>query len=142
MSDIKEVKILVIDIDGVLTDGKVWYTHSGERSKGFHSRDIRAIREFIANGFEVLLCTQSEWPGALAFADRTGATVVIGREKPVPKDPFIIVGDDTPDIELMKAAAEAYCPADADHEVKKYCTQLNTAGGNGCIAELANRYFK
>ncbi len=131
-----QAKLIIIDCDGILTDGRVWYTHAGERSKGFNSRDIRAIRELVANGFQVIICTQSTWPGVQNFANRTGAEVIIAQSKPIPTEPFIMIGDDVPDIELMKAAEIALCPVDADESVKPYCQVLHTAGGEGVIAEV------
>lgn len=129
-------KTVIIDVDGVLTDGKVWYNQTGERMKAFHSRDIRAIRELVSHGFSVVLYTQSTWPGLKDYAKRTGAEIVIRREKiPVPEK-YIMVGDDTPDIELMKGSVKAYCPRDADREVFAYCEILDCYGGSGVIAEL------
>lgn len=132
-------KVVIIDCDGVLTDGRVWYNQTGERMKGFHSRDIRAIRELVSHGFEVIISTQSSWPGLHDFAERTGAMVEVNREKVIPSLPFIMVGDDTPDIELMKKATTAYCPIDADKEVMQYCTVLDCKGGEGVIAELIRK---
>lgn len=131
-----QAKLIIIDCDGVLTSGQVWYTSKGERSKGFNSRDIRAIRELIANGFQVIICTQSTWPGVQHFANRTGAEVIIAQDKPIPTEPFIMIGDDVPDIELMKKAELSFCPVDADEAVKPYCQVLHTAGGEGVISEV------
>lgn len=138
------IKTIIIDVDGVLTDGKVWYTSTGERSKGFHSRDIRAIREFVSRGYDVYLLTQSTWPGVDDFAQRTGATVVtaIDKFKWIEENnitDYIAVGDDVSDALLMDGAIGAYCPDDADFLIKnKRCVEkLETKGGEGVIAELA-----
>lgn len=137
----KEVKTILIDVDGVLTDGKVWYSHTGERTKGFHSRDIRSIRELISHGFEVYLITASTWPGLKDYAHRTGAVVLIDREKACDQfDEFIAIGDDTPDINMLKKANKAFCPVNADYSVKTIdrITILNTPGGEGVISEMVN----
>ena len=71
----ESVKILLLDVDGVLTDGKVYVAHDGERFKAFNSRDNRAIAEFIARGWEVHLVSASKWPGLKQFSENTGAQV-------------------------------------------------------------------
>jgi YrbI family 3-deoxy-D-manno-octulosonate 8-phosphate phosphatase len=137
-----KLQTVVIDVDGVLTDGKVWYNSRGERSKAFHSRDIRAIRQLVSHGYRVILLTQSTWPGIDDYANRTGAEVVISREKAI--DPawgkYIAIGDDTPDLEVLRGATLAYCPMDADLSVKSEAKVYPLArnGGDGVIAELIN----
>jgi 3-deoxy-D-manno-octulosonate 8-phosphate phosphatase (KDO 8-P phosphatase) len=140
-----ESKTIIIDVDGCLTDNKVYYTHKGERIKGFHSRDIRAIRELVAAGFEVILLTQSSWPGMEDYAKRTGAFVNIARDKwewvsRNVQQPYIAVGDDVPDIDVLTFAAKAYCPLDADIAVKKLgnVNVLHSKGGEGVVADLVH----
>lgn len=143
------VKTILIDVDGVLTDNKVYFTDSGERSKGFNSKDIRAIRELIANGFEVIALTQSSWPGMVHWAKRTGARVESHRDKWawVSKhvtDPYIAVGDDTPDYETLRFAELAFCPKDADDSLKSFSKirVLPSKGGEGCIADIVKILIK
>lgn len=136
--DCKEV---VIDQDGVLTDDTVYFTHEGERIKGFNSRDIRAIRELIANGFMVTILTASSWTGLHAFAKRTGAEIKVMRDKALykPDHKFIAVVNDIPDLGIAREAERSYLPADADpglHQRLHNATVLNTPGGKGVIAEL------
>lgn len=134
------LRTVVIDVDGVLTDGKVWYDAKGNRTKAFHSRDIRAIRQLVSHGYRVILLTQSSWPGINDYIKRTGAEVIINREK-VP-DPewgkYIAIGDDTADLAVLRGATLAYCPADADLSVKaEGCVlSLYMKGGEGVISEL------
>ncbi len=137
------VKTIIIDVDGVLTDGKVWYTSTGERSKGFHSRDIRAIRELTGRGFDVYLLTQSTWPGVDDFAARTGATVVtaIDKFKWIQENnitDYIAVADDVSDLVLLENASISCCPSDADFLIKEVeaMIKLSAKGGDGVIAEL------
>lgn len=138
-----ESKIIIIDVDGCLTDNKVYFDSKGERIKGFHSRDIRAIRELIANGFEVIALTQSSWEGMAHWAKRTGASVQTHRDKWawVSKNvvgPYIAVGDDTPDMETLLFAELAFCPKDADEAIQRLSKVrcLPVAGGMGVVAEL------
>lgn len=138
--------ILLIDVDGVLTDNKVYYTHIGERTKSFHSRDIRAIKELVSYGFEVYLLTQSSWPGVNEFAKRTGAIVAqeVDKMQWVINNKimdYICVVDDAPDIQIAMNSKKCYCPADACQNLFKEVPKiklLSTKGGDGVIAELVN----
>lgn len=139
---------IIIDADGVLTDNKVFYNHKGHRIKSFHSRDIRAIKELISRGYEVLILTQSGWSGLKEFVNRTGAEIAIAQDKLKYiqenniKD-FICVVDDIADIDVCKLSNFAYLPLDADLglisellHIKKGFSILETNGGDGAIAEI------
>lgn len=153
----KSIKTVVIDCDGVLTDGKVHYAHDGQKTKSFNSRDIRAIRQLISHGIDVIIVTQSEWPGINDYAERTGAIVIKTRDKSYEAvhdaldvydfstpgmyghlEDYCMIGDDVPDIELMlnDKCVRAYCTFDADPSVRDHCQQLSTKGGEGVVAEV------
>lgn len=132
-------KIIVCDCDGVLTDGKLNIDHTGTKMfKSFHTKDVRAIREFIANGYEFYIVSADDW-GAKTFAEKVGAVFIELRDKSKVRDyipgPFICVGDDVWDIAMMKLAQRAYRPADS--KLTGWAPMI-TAGGHGVIAELAN----
>lgn len=131
---------VLIDCDGVLTDGALTMDHLGEKMfKRFHTRDVRAIRELIFNGFEVVIVSADDWTGIYHFADKVGAEVYICRDKgKIPFDNFIAIGDDAWDIPMLKAARRAFATFDADPSVKILpgITRLGTPGGQGVIAEL------
>ena len=139
-----KANVIVCDCDGVLTDGKLNMDHTGSKMfKTFHSRDIRAIRELVANGYEFYIVSADDWPGGKAFADKVGAVFVYLRDKSKIKDhighrPFIAIGDDVWDVPMMKQASIAFCPYDAipfSATLSGY-THLETKGGQGVIAEL------
>lgn len=132
----EKCKLIVIDCDGVLTDGRVLYGESGERFKEFNSRDIVAIRSFTDAGYKVEIRTQSTWPGLRFMADRCGASVL--HTKAIPDTDYIFVGDDIPDMNLIKNAVTAYCPADANTAIRKICKVLPAKSGEGVISELLN----
>lgn len=132
-------KIIVCDCDGVLTDGKLNIDHNGTKMfKSFHTKDVRAIREFIANGYEFYIVSADDW-GAKGFAEKVGAVFIELRDKSkileFIKDPFICIGDDVWDVSMMKHSAKAYKPQDSNIDAGK---RMQTPGGHGVIAELAN----
>lgn len=138
-------KIILCDCDGVLTDGTLNIDHTGTKMfKSFHTRDVRAIRELIANGYEFYIVTADDWEGTEAFAEKVGAGFIYARDKGAVefKESFIMVGDDVWDIQLMHKATMCYCPNDAVNIVKSHCKALNTNAGKGVIAELAEILLK
>lgn len=140
ISEIDYPKVILCDCDGVLTDGKFIVDQEGGISKAFHTRDVRAIRELISMGYEFYILTASSWKGAQSFAKKTGAMVLVKRDKtgvefPVP---YICIGDDAWDIELLKKAEFKFCPFDAIHNVREIenIHIMHGSGGTGLIDEL------
>ena len=73
--------IIITDADGVLTDGTLTIDHKGEKVfKKFHTRDVRAIRELVANGFEIYILSADEWEGTRHFAEKVGAVFFAGKQ--------------------------------------------------------------
>lgn len=135
------IKAILIDCDGVLTDGKLNIGSGGAQFKSFHSRDVRAIRELIARGWEVVICTASSSEINKEYAAKVGALLEVSRDKePVAAKyaPYIAIGDDTWDLKMLEQACIAFCPSDAAAEVLALpkINKLKTAGGQGCIAEM------
>lgn len=133
-----------IDIDGVLTDGKIWIDHKGRSIKSFNSRDARAIKQLSAHGFEVVLLTASSWPGSKFYAEKVGAQLIVARDKSLAiniHEKHYAVADDSWDLELLMCASRAFCPADAIASVKeiKGIEVLETKGGHGVIAEIVEK---
>ena len=131
--------IICCDIDGCLTDGKIWVNHEGEIIKSFNNKDLGAIKELISMGFQVHLVTASSWPGADHYLRRSGAELhVIRNKESIPFDYQIAIGDSAWDIPMMVKAKYIFCPADASLEVK--CLDgmyiLDTKGGQGIMLEL------
>lgn len=135
--------IIVIDCDGVLTDGTLTIDSQGEKLfKKFHTRDVRAIRQLVASGFEVYIVSADDWNGTRHFAEKVGAEFVCMKDKSkvagfVGSRPYIAVGDDAWDIPMMKAAAISCCPQDAITLVEDHShIVLGVDGGKGVIAKL------
>jgi len=139
-------KVILIDCDGVLTDGRLTIDHRGEKPfKQFHTRDVRAIRELIYNGYEVVIVSADDWPGIYHFAKKVGADVCISRNKGVlPYRDYIAVGDDSWDVEMLRNALRAFCPSDADFSALAVpgIQRLEEEGGNGVIAALARELLR
>lgn len=132
--------VIVCDVDGCLTDGKIWVNHQGELIKSFNNKDLAGVKELLANGFQVHFVTASSWPGAENYLKRSGAELhVIRNKEEIPFSYDIAIGDSAWDIPMLRKAKYLFCPNDADLEVK--CLDgmdiLDTKGGHGIMIELA-----
>jgi 3-deoxy-D-manno-octulosonate 8-phosphate phosphatase (KDO 8-P phosphatase) len=136
-------KVIVCDCDGVLTDGKLNIGHDGEKVfKSFHSKDVRAIREIIANGFRFVIATADDGKINASFANKVGAEIVAIRNKAgiceaIKTRNFWAIGDDTWDLPMLKLAPRNFCPSNADPVILSYpgIRKLGP-GGSGVIADL------
>lgn len=141
-------RTILIDLDGVLTDGRFHMDHAGEKLfKSYHTRDIRAIRELTANGWEVVIVSADDWPGVFAFAEKVGAVVEIARDKSVLLEryrDFIAIGDDVWDAPLLRAASKAFVPMDADPAISGMSgvQVLDVKGGAGVVARVLSEIMK
>ena len=137
-----EAKRILVDCDGVLTDGTLTIDHKGTKLfKTFHTRDVRAIRELVFNGYEVFIVSADDWGGAQHFASKVGALFLHSREKDFSGLDYIAVGDDAWDACMLTGAALAFVPADADPSVLSIpgVVKLETSGGRGVMAEVLAR---
>lgn len=138
--DLDTCKTILIDCDGVLTNGNLTIDHNGEKLfKQFHVRDVRAIRELVANGYEVVIISADDWPGIFHYAEKVGAVVHIAKDKSdIPFENFIAIGDDAWDVKMLRNATMAFCPNDADRSVLRVngIYRLEKDGGKGVISEM------
>lgn len=134
-------KVICIDFHGTLTNGVLNIAHDGSVFESVSVRDIRAIRELVAHGYEVYIVTQSESKIIDSYCRKVGCEKVILRDKSaIPFKNYIALGDDVPDVPMLKQSARAFCPSNADQSVLSLenITVLNAQGGNAVIAELVH----
>lgn len=142
--------LLILDVDGVLTDGKKYYDSSGKACfKTFCDRDFTAIKKIKAAGVKVVflsgdpninqsIANNRNIPFfcsrvANQMVDKAGFVSVFEKLFNVESEDMIYVGDDIFDIGIMNVVGHAYCPQDAALEVRKIATVLPAKGGESCI---------
>jgi 3-deoxy-D-manno-octulosonate 8-phosphate phosphatase (KDO 8-P phosphatase) len=144
-----KIKMLILDVDGVLTDGSLYYGPEGEAIKPFNVRDGSAIVWFHRAGLETAVITGRKSPQVEARAKELGVgTVIQGalrklpvfeellKESGIPPEEIAYMGDDLHDLPVMKRAGLALAPADAVDEVKKAAHWVSSCnGGHGAVRE-------
>ncbi|MEE4364405.1 MAG: HAD-IIIA family hydrolase [Desulfotignum sp.] len=153
---LKQVKMLVLDVDGVLTDGRITYTDSGEQVKSFLSRDGLGIRMLMDNRIQVGIIT-GRTSGALAhrcrnlgidlvfdgISDKGAAMDQIAARTGISLSAMAFMGDDLIDLPAMQRAGVAVAVADAADEVKTRADIITRAGGGkGAVREICEAILK
>jgi 3-deoxy-D-manno-octulosonate 8-phosphate phosphatase (KDO 8-P phosphatase) len=143
------VRLLALDVDGVLTDGRIGYADAGGETKFFNVRDGHGLKRIMAAGIRVALITARPSPatasrarelGIEAFhedvADKAARLREVAAAADVPLAACAYMGDDEPDLPALKAAGIAFAPADAIAAVREqadWCARAN--GGAGAVRE-------
>lgn len=143
------ISVLVLDIDGVLTDGKVTLDENGGEQKTLSYRDIDAIFHAQRRGLRLVLLTGEASPLVNTIARRLEITHVYSGAKDkhrglrqisidldVGFEQICFVGDSARDVEAVTAAGLGLVPADAGPPVKAVANRLlKHSGGDGAVAE-------
>jgi 3-deoxy-D-manno-octulosonate 8-phosphate phosphatase (KDO 8-P phosphatase) len=145
----RRVRLLVMDVDGVLTDGRMILSERGDELKSFHSHDGVAIALAKRAGIKTAMITGETSPIAKARGAKLGVdSVLVGvrrkgdslealtAEHGVPTDAVAYIGDDLLDLSALQRAGLAIAVADAAPEVKAVAHFVTKArGGHGVLRE-------
>ena len=149
---IKEIKAIAMDVDGVLTDGGVWWGPNGEEWKRFHFADIMGLSLARKAGITIALISGENSPLVDRLADKFGITDVhkgckdkagalraFADRHGVPLQQICFIGDDVNDLSALAMAGLRACPADARPAVREHCQLVaKLGGGNGAVREIVD----
>ena len=147
---LKKIKLLIMDCDGVLTDGRLYFGLTGEELKVFHARDGQGIVDWHAAGFRSGIISGRNSPIVEMRARQLGIEFIYqGRKEKiqafhemiaaagVSADEVAFIGDDTPDAEVFPMVGLAVAVGDAHDAVKAAAHHVtNKPGGQGAVREL------
>ena len=152
------IRMLVLDVDGVLTDGSLHYSPGGEEVKQFSVRDGLAIRMLLEAGITVAIitgrssqaltmrCTDLGLDPELVIqgsGNKRADLVRLMKELGLSGPEVAVMGDDLPDLPMIEMAGCSACPSDAVPEVIAACDVVCGApGGRGAVRELAELLLK
>jgi YrbI family 3-deoxy-D-manno-octulosonate 8-phosphate phosphatase len=152
----KQIELVIIDIDGVLTDGGMYYTESGDEFKKFNTKDGLAIKRlaskgmkiaFLSNGKNVkLVKNRAKLLGVQKVYVGTEEKLLIldewKKEMKIPYAKMAYIGDDINDLKVFDKVGFTACPADALDSIKqKAHVILSRKGGDACVREWIDKYF-
>jgi len=147
-----DVALVVFDVDGVLTDGRLWFGPDGEALKTFHVRDGHGIRMLIAAGVRVAVISGRRSAAvtqrmrelgvtdvAQGVGDKARALGELLTRTTIDASHVACLVDDTPDLELMAAVGLAAAVADAHPAVLAAAAHVTHApGGSGAVREFCD----
>jgi 3-deoxy-D-manno-octulosonate 8-phosphate phosphatase (KDO 8-P phosphatase) len=145
------VRLVVLDVDGVLTDGRLYYGPQGEAMKVFDVRDGHGIRMLLGQGIEVAILSARSSEIVLTRArelgirrvlqgrgDKAGAWKDLLAEAGIAAEQASFIGDDLPDVPVLRQAGLAATVADARDEVKSVAHWIAPQpGGRGAVRAFA-----
>ena len=155
-SILPSIKLLLLDVDGVLTTGQVVYSDSGEEIKTFSVKDGFGLRMAMDNGIQVGIVTGRSSNALfhrcrnlgieLVFdnvSDKAGKLPDITAKTGIKAEHMAFIGDDLPDIPLMRKVGLAVAVADAVPEVIAAADMVTAAkGGCGAVREICEKLLK
>jgi 3-deoxy-D-manno-octulosonate 8-phosphate phosphatase (KDO 8-P phosphatase) len=152
----KDIKLLILDVDGVLTDGSIILDNHGNELKSFHVRDGHGIKMMIRAGIHVALITGRHSRVVERRARELGVTEIfqkcfdkraaykeLAERYSLNDSEIAYVGDDIVDIPILKRSGLSVAVADAEDEVRAVAMMITKMrGGRGAVREVCDLILK
>jgi 3-deoxy-D-manno-octulosonate 8-phosphate phosphatase (KDO 8-P phosphatase) len=156
LTQFKQITTFVFDVDGVLTDGTVLLLENGLQARKMHIKDGLALQMAMKNGYRVIIISGSysepvvkrlQYLGIeevfMAVKDKKELLEKFIKDRNLQWKEILFMGDDLPDIPVLKKAGVSCCPADAVPEVKQTSMYISTInGGYGCVRDVIEKVLK
>jgi 3-deoxy-D-manno-octulosonate 8-phosphate phosphatase (KDO 8-P phosphatase) len=156
MQKLSHIKLLLLDVDGTMTDAGVYITEDGKQFKKFNARDGIGIQLAMKAGIQVGIISHSIATGMVEaranmlklkyyYVGQDSKLEVMEKwrdELKLDYSEIAYMGDDVNDLDIMKKVGTAICPADALPKIKAIShIQLSLKGGEGCVREFIDGYL-
>jgi 3-deoxy-D-manno-octulosonate 8-phosphate phosphatase (KDO 8-P phosphatase) len=153
---LKKIKIFATDVDGVLTDGRIFLDASGEWRRFFHLRDGMGLKLIQKAGIKTAIITTSKSQDIQLRAqklgidyffegidDKTKALEELIKKSKVKPDEILFIGDDVIDLPVLKNVGVSVAVHDAEQSVLATCDAVTSKkGGQGAVREVCNWVLK
>ena len=148
-ASLQKIKLLALDVDGVLTDGSIYISPAGEVFKGFNAKDGMGISCALRSGLQIAVITGRQSPIVERRCEELGITLLqqgvkdkrlalqqMAQQLGLVREEIAYMGDDLNDIPAFKASGLNLVPADAAIEVMAVADIITKAsGGRGAVRE-------
>ena len=148
----KKIKLILTDVDGVLTDGCMYYSSSGEELKKFHTRDGMAVELLLQKNIKTIIITREKSKIVISRAKKINVFKVYSGIKQKDKilnqictkfkvtpNEIVFIGDDINDEKIMKLIGLSFAPSDATQTTKNIADIItNASGGQGVLREVTD----
>ena len=155
MANSKKIKLFIIDVDGVMANGKFYNINHNVVLKKFQDRDFTAIKRFKSSNVKIVILSGDNWNKKMAlkrnlnfYLSRTSKTLekfdflkIFKKKYNISPNNMAFVGDDYFDLSMFTSIELTFCPADSPNIIKNHSKTIMSAnGGEGVIVELYD-YF-
>lgn len=148
----KFIELLILDVDGVLTDGKLWFTPQGEEIKAFNIHDGYGLKRLKQSGINVAVISGRESPALkmrlnelsipyqfLGHDNKLSPYQELQKNLKLNDQQIAYIGDDIPDIAVMQKVGLSIAVANAVTDVKNIADwQTRKKGGHGAVREVCD----
>ncbi|MCP4376991.1 MAG: HAD-IIIA family hydrolase [bacterium] len=156
LPDLTGIKLLVLDVDGVMTDGRIMLTSSGDEIKAFHVRDGAGMKYWKRAGGKLAIITGRGSQAVIRRAEELDVDFVrlnaknklpvlneVMTEMNLTPEQVCVVGDDLTDVPMARVCGFSAAVADAVDELKEVaCYTTLLPGGSGCVREVIELILK
>ncbi|RYY19817.1 MAG: 3-deoxy-D-manno-octulosonate 8-phosphate phosphatase [Chitinophagaceae bacterium] len=156
LDQFKPIRLFVFDVDGVLTDGTILIAGEGDYARRMNVKDGYALQLARKSGYAIMIISGSDAPAVeermrklgindvyMKVTDKLTYMADYIKANGYDQSQVLFMGDDMPDIEAMKYAGIACCPADAVPEVKAIARYISPfKGGDTCVRDVIEKVMK
>lgn len=156
MTDFSKITTFILDVDGVLTDGSIIAYKTGEHARNFYIKDGYAVEKAVQNGYHVIIITggfeegvkrRLEFLGVkdifMGVKDKIAVFNEYKKDKQLDTSQILYMGDDIPDLKMLRLAGISACPHDAAEDIKSVCQYISPfAGGRGAVRDVIEKTMK
>lgn len=148
------IKLIVMDVDGTLTDGKIYLSNNGDEYKAFNVKDGYAIKKVRESGIITCILTGRK-SNCVSFrgkelnvdyviqgsSDKVFSLNALIDSLNISYDEVLYIGDDMNDFDCMKKCSYKACPNDASIEIKKISNYVSSKnGGEGAVRDIIEHF--
>ncbi|MBN2460286.1 MAG: HAD-IIIA family hydrolase [Candidatus Cloacimonetes bacterium] len=156
MKDLRKIRLLLLDCDGVLTDGEITYGEGQIESKNFHVHDGLGIKLLLLAGVEIAVISGRDSEALKKRCEDLGITLLFQNTKnkkrkveelleklQIDWEEVAVMGDDWNDLPMMEMAYFTSAPADCPPDIRKKVDLVTEkSGGRGAVRELIDVILK
>lgn len=151
-----KIKTFIFDVDGVLTDGKVYLDSNGAQNRSMNIKDGYALQLAVKLGYEIIIISGGKSESVrtrlkglgihhiyLGSSDKEDVFEEVKMTLSVDPESTLYMGDDIPDFPVMSLVGLPSCPKDAApeiQEISKYISDKN--GGEGCVRDVIEKVLR
>ena len=156
LSDFKNIRAFILDVDGVLTDSSVLVFDDGQQVRRMNIKDGYALQLAVKQGYRVMVVSGGTSRAVITRLNKLGIKDVhldiknkkeillqYVQENNLKWEEVLFMGDDIPDLEAMRISGLPCCPLDAVPEIKAISRYISPVkGGEGCVRDVIEKVLK